>query len=180
LKWSGTIEVSRPFTLLLYERKFSLLDLDWRVISAKKSIRRENFLFYITMKIAKFSRREREIMEIIYAGEQATVAEIHAAMRDAPSLGAVRKMIQILESKGHLKHSKSGREHVYQPSQTKQSAAKRALQGLLDTFFGGSLREAVAAHLTGKAQTLDAVELKEIERLIQSARRNREPRTPKL
>lgn len=127
------------------------------------------------MKETQLSRREREIMEIIYAREQATVAEIQAAMQDAPGLGAVRKMVQILEAKGHLKHSKAGREHVYLPSQAKKSAAKRALQGLLDTFFGGSLREAVAAHLTGKPQALDAAELKAIEKLIQEARRNSEP-----
>ncbi len=127
------------------------------------------------MKAAKLSRREREIMEIVYAREQATVAEIQAAMQDAPGLGAVRKMIQILECKGHLKHSKSGREHVYQPSQAKQSAAKRALQGLLDTFFDGSLRDAVAAHLTGKSHPLDAAELKAIEKLIQEARRSSQP-----
>ncbi len=117
----------------------------------------------------KLSRREREIMEIVYAREGATIADIHAAMQDQPSQGAVRKMVQILEAKGHLKHTKTGREHVYLPSQAKQSAARTALQGLLDTFFGGSLREAVAAHLTGKSKKLDDGELGEIARLIQEA-----------
>lgn len=133
--------------------------------------KREKILSSNRMKdAAKLSRREREIMEIVYAREGATVAEIHSALQDAPGRAAVRKLVQILEDKGHLKHTKAGREHTYHASQPKHSAARRALQGLLDTFFGGSLRDAVAAHLTGKARKLDEAELREIEKLVQQAR----------
>jgi BlaI family transcriptional regulator, penicillinase repressor len=124
----------------------------------------------------KLSRREREIMDIVYARGEATAATIREAMHEAPSPASVRKMIQILEAKGHLKHGKEGREHVYQPIKAKHSAARRAMQGLLDTFFGGSLSEAIASHLTGKAKRLPEDELKEIARLIRDAQQqNRSP-----
>ncbi len=93
---------------------------------------------------SNLSRREREIMEIVYAKGGATAADIHENLADPPGRGAVRKLVQILEAKGHLKHIKQGREHVYQPVRAKQSAAKKALQSLLDTFFGGNLSDAVA------------------------------------
>lgn len=136
----------------------------------KASIKEKKFSLIHMKDAAKLSRREREIMEIVYAREGATVAEIHAALQDAPGRAAVRKLVQILEDKGRLKHTKAGREHIYHASQPKHSAARRALQGLLDTFFGGSMRDAVAAHLTGKASRLDETELSEIEKLIQKAR----------
>lgn len=108
-------------------------------------------------------------MDIVYAQEQATAAAIRAALHNAPSPATVRKLIQILENKGHLKHIKSGREHVYQPLKTKRSAARRAMQGLLDTFFGGSLSEAIASHLTGGSGRLPEGELKEIAQMIRAA-----------
>ncbi len=118
-----------------------------------------------------FSRREREIMEIVYAKGSATAAAIRQAMSEAPSAATVRKLLQILEAKGHLKHGKDGREHVYQPVQAKHSVARRMMQGLLDTFFGGSLRDAIASHLTGGAGRLPEDELKEIARLIRDAQK---------
>jgi BlaI family transcriptional regulator, penicillinase repressor len=118
----------------------------------------------------KLSRREREIMDIVYARGRATAATIRGAMHEAPSSAAVRKLLQILETKGHLKHGKEGREHVYQPVKAKVGAARRAMQGLLDTFFGGSLSEAIASHLTGNAGKLQEDELKEIARMIRAAR----------
>lgn len=120
----------------------------------------------------KLSRREREIMDIVYAQGEATAAAIRDAMADAPGAATVRKLIQILENKGHLKHIKNGREHVYQPVRAKQSVARRAMQGLLDTFFGGSLRDAIATHLTGGAGRLPDEELREIAKLIQTARKD--------
>lgn len=110
-------------------------------------------------------------MDIVYSHGEATAAAIRQSMQEAPTPGTVRKLLQILEAKGHLKHSKSGREHVYQPAQAKHSAARRALQGLLDTFFGGSLREAIATHLTGSSRKLPEEELQEIARLIRDSRK---------
>jgi BlaI family penicillinase repressor len=120
----------------------------------------------------KLSRRERQIMDIVYARGEATAATIRDAMDDAPTPATVRKLIQILEVKGHLKHTKSGREHVYQPARAKQSVARRALQGLLDTFFGGSLKEALAMHLTGDTRKLPDEELREIAKLIRDAQKD--------
>ena len=120
----------------------------------------------------QLSRREREIMEIVYARGTATAADIREALHDAPSPASVRKLIQILEAKGHLKHDKDGREHVYRPVKAKQTAARRALSSLLETFFGGSLRDAIATHLTGTSKPLPDAELREIAKLIREAQRD--------
>jgi predicted transcriptional regulator len=117
----------------------------------------------------QLSSREREIMNIVYASGEATSATIREAMDDAPGSATVRKLIQILEAKGHLKHKKAGREHVYQPVRAKQSMARRAMQGLLDTFFEGSLKNAIATHLTGNATKLSEDELRQISKMIEDA-----------
>ncbi len=119
----------------------------------------------------QLSRREREIMDIVYEQGQATAAAIREAMHDAPGPATVRKLVQILENKGHLTHAKTGREHVYRPMKAKRSAARRAMQGLLDTFFGGSLREAIASHLTGSDARLPDEELKQIAQVIREAQK---------
>lgn len=111
-------------------------------------------------------------MDIVYARGQATSAAIREAMEDAPGSATVRKLVQILEDKGHLKHDKNGREHVYRPVREKQTVARRAMQGLLDTFFGGSLHDAIATHLTGNARKLPEAELREIARLIREAQKD--------
>lgn len=117
----------------------------------------------------QLSRREREIMNIVFASGEATAATIREAMHDAPGSATVRKLIQILESKGHMKHVKVGREHVYQPVRAKKSVARKAMQGLLETFFEGSLKNAIALHLTGSSKPLCDEELQEIAKLIQDA-----------
>ncbi len=127
---------------------------------------------------SSLSRREREIMEIVYAKGGATAADIHENLADPPGRGAVRKLIQILEAKGHLKHAKQGREHVYQPVRPKQSAAKKALQSLLDTFFGGNLSDAVATHLTGQGERLSEEELSKIAGIIRTARNQKKDIEP--
>lgn len=121
----------------------------------------------------KLSAREREIMDIVYARDEATAAEIREAMQDAPGAATVRKLIQIMESKGLLKHTKSGREHIYGPVTAKRSMARRAMQRVLDTFFGGSLKDAMASQITGGAAKLSADELNEIARMIDEARASR-------
>ena len=85
------------------------------------------------------SRREREIMDIIYAQGQATVTLIMPGMPDPPTRTAVRTLVRILEEKGHLKHFKSGREFVYQPTRPRGRAGQSALQRVVSTFFDGSL-----------------------------------------
>ena len=97
-----------------------------------------------------FSRRERQIMDVVFAKGEATVNQICAEIPDAPTDMAVRRMMHILEAKGHLRRRQEGREVVYLPVQSKARAGLNALQQVLDTFFGGSVDEALAAHLTRK------------------------------
>ena len=117
------------------------------------------------------SRRERQIMDVIYAREMATAAEVHAALPDPPSKTAVRTLLRILETKGHLTHEQDGPRFVYRAVRSRQRVGRSSLRRVLDTFFGGSLERAVAAHLTDSATGLSADELKRLSQLIQQARK---------
>jgi predicted transcriptional regulator len=117
------------------------------------------------------SRRERQIMEVVYRLGRATAAQVHERIPDPPAPTAVRTLLRILEEKGHLRHEKEGPRHVYLPVTARESARESALRGLLRTFFGGSTRAAVAALLE-----LDDRELTDAERaeLTEMIRRDRE------
>jgi predicted transcriptional regulator len=119
------------------------------------------------------SRRERQIMDIIFAHGSATALDVLRQLPDPPSKTAVRTLLRILEAKGHLKHVQRGREYVYQPTQPRLRAGRWAFQRVLSTFFGGSLERAVAAHLADLPGDLDAEELKRLANLIQQARNKR-------
>jgi predicted transcriptional regulator len=116
------------------------------------------------------SRRERQIMEIVYALGSATAVEVRQTMPDPPSKTAVRTFLRILEEKGHLKHTERGREYVYQPIQPRLRAGRSAFRRVLHTFFDGSLEQAVAAHLADSSAPLTTDELKRLAKLIQQAR----------
>ena len=118
---------------------------------------------------AKLSRREREIMDLVFALNQATLGEILDRMEDPPTRPALRSILTILENKGHLQHSKSGREFVYAATHEKSGAGKSALRRVLDVFFGGSLQDAVAAHLADPGEKIDAGELAALEQLVAQA-----------
>lgn len=111
----------------------------------------------------EFSRRERQIMDVVFAQGEATVNQVVQAIPDAPTAMAVRRMMHILEEKGHLKRRENGREIVYSPREPKVKAGRSAFQNVLETFFGGSLEEALAAHLHSRK---DSVSNDERERLI--------------
>ncbi|RYD47886.1 MAG: BlaI/MecI/CopY family transcriptional regulator [Verrucomicrobiaceae bacterium] len=118
----------------------------------------------------ELSRRERQIMDLVFAQGEATVNQITSALPEPPTAMAVRRMMHILEEKGFLKRRQDGREVIYSPKQSKERAGKKALQHVLDTFFGGALDEALAAHLTGRdAVTKD--QLARINELIEQARK---------
>ncbi len=117
------------------------------------------------------SRRERQIMDVIYARGAATAAEVHAALPDPPSNTAVRTLLRILETKGHLAHLQDGPRYVYRAVRSRDRVGRSSLQRVLDTFFGGSLERAVAAHLTDSATDLSAEELKRLSQLINQARK---------
>jgi predicted transcriptional regulator len=116
------------------------------------------------------SRRERQIMDIIYARGGATAVEVVRGLADPPSKTAVRTFLRILEQKGHLKHVQHGRSYVYQPIQPKSRAGRSAFQRVLQTFFDGSLEKAVAAHLADPSSNPPADELQRLAKLIHDAR----------
>jgi len=116
------------------------------------------------------SRRERQIMDIIYARGEATAAEVHDALPDAPSYSAVRTLLRILEEKGHLKHREDGPRYVFMPTEPRAKASRSALKRVVQTFFDGSLASAVAALVDGEGGKVSAEELQRIEAIIQSAK----------
>jgi predicted transcriptional regulator len=91
------------------------------------------------------SRRERQIMDIVYARGQATAAEVAAALPDPPSYSAVRALLRILEQKGHLRHQQDGPRYVFLPTVSRDRARRSALRNLVKTFFDGSTAQAAAA-----------------------------------
>jgi predicted transcriptional regulator len=117
------------------------------------------------------SRRERQIMDIVYARGEATAADVVAALPDPPSKTAVRTLLRILEEKGHLGHRQEGVTYVYVPSRPRGPAGRSALRKVLATFFDGSLEKAVAAHLGDAANGLTPAELSRLADLIEQARR---------
>jgi BlaI family transcriptional regulator, penicillinase repressor len=119
----------------------------------------------------ELSRRERQIMDVIYARSEATAHDVVEGMDDPPTRTAVRTMLRILEQKGHLKHRQAGREFVYAPIRPRKRVGQSALRRVLSTFFGGSLEEAVAAHLSDPGTELSEGELKRLSSLIEQARK---------
>ena len=118
----------------------------------------------------RLSRRERQIMDVLYARGEASAAEVHAALPDPPGKTAVRTLLRILEDKGHLTHREEGLKYVYRPSRPRGPAGQSALRRVLQTFFDGSLEKAVAAHLGDPASELSPQELERLARLIRQAR----------
>ena len=121
----------------------------------------------------RLSRRERQIMDVIYARGAATAAEVLEGLPDPPSKTAVRTLLRILEEKGHLKHVQQGREYVYQPSRPRLRAGRSAFQRVLQTFFDGSTEQAVAALLDLSAAKLSDADLDRLGELIDQAKRDR-------
>ncbi|WP_395746763.1 BlaI/MecI/CopY family transcriptional regulator [Prosthecobacter sp.] len=120
-------------------------------------------------KASQLSRRERQIMDIIYAKGEATASEVAAAMTDAPSYSAVRALLRILEEKGMLKHREDGKRYVFLPTQSVQKASRSALKNLVQTFFEGSVANAVAALVDGR-EKISPEELERLESIIKQAR----------
>jgi predicted transcriptional regulator len=116
------------------------------------------------------SRRERQIMDILYARKRATAAEVQSALPDPPSYSAVRAMLRILEEKGHVRHELEGPRYMYVPTVARESAKRSALQHMLRTFFDGSAEKAISALLDDTSKLSNA-ELDRLARLIQDARK---------
>jgi predicted transcriptional regulator len=122
-------------------------------------------------KHVHLSRRERQIMDILYTRGESTANQILEDLPDPPSRTSVRTILRILEEKGHVKHRESGREFIFQPTQPREQVARSAIERLLDTFFGGSLEQALAMYLDQPHRELDDAELKRLADLIREARK---------
>lgn len=112
------------------------------------------------------SRRERQMMDIIFQRGKATAQEVMDDLPDPPSYSAVRALLNTMEKKGLLKHSKESRKYVYEPVVAEEKARKNALSHLLDTFFEGKPENLVASLLDPKDQGLDQKEIEEIRKMI--------------
>ena len=117
------------------------------------------------------SRRERQIMDIVFRRGTATMRDVLADLPDPPSYSAVRALVRILEEKGHLQHSQDGPTYVYSPTQRPERARASALAHVVNTFFGGSASDTVAALLDLEGRELSAGELDELGALIEQARK---------
>jgi len=123
------------------------------------------------LKKQQFSRREREIMDIIFSRGKATATEVMEGMAEPPSYSAVRATLRILEQKGHLKHQHDGLRYVYTPTVNRERIRLSALDQLLTTFFDGSAANVVATLIERQKDTMSDDELKQIGELIAQARK---------
>ena len=123
------------------------------------------------MTTPPLSRREREIMDVLYAAGGLTAAEVRERMPDPPGDSAVRAMLRILEDKGHVRHEQRGPRYVYSPVVSRARARKSAMKALVQTFFDGSPAQAVAALIDDSKSKLDIAELDRLADLIAQARK---------
>ena len=117
------------------------------------------------------SRRERQIMDILYQRGKASASDVRESMPDAPSYSAVRAMLRVLEEKGHVRHQTEGLKYVFLPTVARDKAKRSAVKHVLDTFFGGSPEQIVAALLDVSATKLKREELDRMAEMIEKARR---------
>ena len=117
------------------------------------------------------SRRERQIMDILYRRGRATAAEIHEEMADPPTYSAVRAKLRVLEEKGHIRHEEEALRYVYLPTVGRDSARRSALRHVVSTFFEGSVEEALTALLDLSAARLKDEDLDRLAERIAEARK---------
>src|SRR3954470_5964036 len=117
------------------------------------------------------SRRERQIMEILYQRGKASASDVREAMENAPGYSAVRAMLRVLEDKGHVRHQEEGLKYVYVPVVARDKAKRSAVKHVLDTFFAGSPEQIVAALLDVSASKLTREELDRMSEMIDKAKR---------
>jgi predicted transcriptional regulator len=117
------------------------------------------------------ARRERQIMDVLYRLERATVAEVLAQLPDKPSYSTVRTQLRVLEEKGHVRHEEHGLRYVYLPAVPREVARRSALRHLIDTFFEGSTEKVVAALLGGEVARISPEEFERLARLIAKDRK---------
>ena len=121
---------------------------------------------------AHLSRREREIMDIVYALGEASVSDVVRRMSDEPSYNSVRVTLGILARKGHLEHHSDGRRYIYSPTLPREKASQSAVTNLLKTFFEGSPSRAILTMLDMSSGRLTDEELDEIARMIEKGKKS--------
>jgi BlaI family penicillinase repressor len=121
----------------------------------------------------RLSRRERQVMNIIYAKGRATATEIHATLPDPPTFSATRAIIRTLEEKGHIRHEEQGLKYIYLPVVPADKARHSALNNVVATFFQGSPSRLLATLLDSSASKISDEELRELEELIRKARQEK-------
>ncbi len=119
------------------------------------------------------SRRERQIMDVLYRSGRATAAEVQAGMPDAPSYSAVRTMLRILEEKGHVRHEPDGPRYVYIPTVARDKVKRSALKHVVNTFFEGSASQVMAALVELSPRDLDDEEIARLRQLIDNAKKKK-------
>jgi predicted transcriptional regulator len=122
-------------------------------------------------RLTALSRRERDIMDILFRRSRATAEEVMHDLSGEPSYSTVRTQLRVLEEKGHVRHEEDGRKFVYMPAIGRSSARRAALRHLVDTFFDGSVERVVAALIGGEATRLSEEELQRIRQLIKDAQK---------
>jgi predicted transcriptional regulator len=128
----------------------------------------------VSSRFAHLSRRERQILDVLYSRGRATAAEVRAGLPDPPSYSAVRAMLRILETKGHIRHEQDGPRYVFVPTLSSNAAKRSALRHLVNTFFDGSASQVMAALFEMSARELDDEDLARLRRLIDQAKKGRE------
>ena len=123
------------------------------------------------MSLPPLSRREREIMEILYGATGLTAAEVRERMPEPPGYSAVRALLRILEDKGHIRHEARGPRYVFSPVVSRTKARQSAMKALVHTFFGGSPEQAVAALIDESRAKLSHAELDRLAALIAAAKK---------
>lgn len=119
---------------------------------------------------AKLSRRERQIMDVLYRDGEATVADVMAQISDPPTYSAVRATMNVLEEKGHVRHKQDGPRYVYLPAVPRDRARRAALNHLLQTFFDGSAESAVVALLQMSDSSLSTTDFERLAAEVRKAR----------
>ena len=120
---------------------------------------------------ADLTRRERQIMDILYRLGRATAGEVMRQLPGDPSYSTVRTQLRVLEEKGHVHHEEQGLRYIYAPALARHAARKSALRHLVETFFDGSAEKTVAALLGGDASKLSEDELRRIAEIVTKARK---------
>ena len=118
------------------------------------------------------TRRERQIMDILYRRGRATAGEVMTDLSGEPNYSTVRTQLRVLERKGHVRHEESGLRYVYLPAVSRHTARKPALRHLVDTFFDGSVESVVGALLGGEGARLSDAELDRIAELVKKAKKD--------